>query len=131
MEAFIQKIRETRNTKSAVCEELANMCKPVLDMSYAGWVKERIKDDDIFLIISLRLFSPRTLAGERLASGNIRDKLSKHMGINPWSVSRRVRQVLFYYDKIKSFRARANADYKNVIEELGESGVLPNWEQFL
>ena len=131
MDEFIHRLREVRKKKAALDGELAELCKPVLDISYAGWVKERIKDNDIFLIVALRLFSPRTLAGKRMECGNIREEISKHMGINMWSVSKRVQLVLFYYDNVKNFKARSNLEYKMIIQELGLKGILSNWEQFL
>ena len=53
------------------------------------------------------------------------------MGINKWSVSKRVKLVLFYYDNIRNFRRKANLKYKNIITNAGRLGILKDWERYL
>lgn len=131
MDKFVHRLRDVRKKKAALDEELACMCKPVLDISYAAWVKRRIPDNDVFLMVALRLFTPRTLAGKRMECGNVRDEICKQMGINKWSVSKRIQLVLFYYDNTKRFKGRVNNALKSVLEELGRNGIVEDYEKYL
>jgi len=131
MDKFIHRLRDVRKKKTALDEELARMCRPVLDVSYAAWVKERIPDNDIFLMVALRLFTPRTLAGKRMECGNVRDVICQQMGINKWSVSKRIQLVLFYYEKIRDFKVGVNTAYRNIVTALGEGGIIANHEKYL
>lgn len=131
MDKFVAELRALREKVSRDEAALKEMCRPVIGISYAGWVKQRIKDNDIYLFVALRLFSPRTLAGKRMECGNVRDEICKHMGLNKWSVSKRVQLVLFYYENVKNFRHKVGLEYKMIIEELGLSGILPDWERYL
>ena len=131
MDKFVVDLRALRERvikDEAVWKE---MCKPVLDISYAGWLRARIADNDIFLIVAIRLFTPRTFTGKRMECGSVRDEICKYVGINKWSVSKRVKLVLFYYDNIRNFRRKAKLKYKNIIAEAGRLGILKDSEQYL
>ncbi len=131
MDEFVVGLRAMR--ERVIKDEAAwkEMCKPVLDISYVGWLRARITDDDIFLIVAIRIFTPRTFAGKRMECGSVRDEICKYMGINKWSVSKRVKLVLFYYDNIRNFRRKANLKYKNIIAKAVCLGILNDCKKYL
>lgn len=131
MDEFVVGLRAMR--ERVIKDEAAwkEMCKPILDISYAGWLRARIADNDIFLIVAIRIFTPRTFAGKRMECGSVRDEICKYMGINKWSVSKRVKLVLFYYDNIRNFRRKANLKYKNIIAEAVSLGILKDCKKYL
>ena len=131
MDNYVERLRSLGEKASKDEAALKEMCKPVLDISYAGWLRARIADNDIFLIVAIRIFTPRTFAGKRMECGSVRDEICKYMGINKWSVSKRVKLVLFYYDNIRNFRRKANLKYKNIITDAGRLGILKDWECYL
>lgn len=95
------------------------MCKPTLDIAYAKWLRTKIPDRDVYLMVALRLFSPKTLAGARMAWGkSLRDVLCKNMGVNKWYVSRQAKEVITLYKVVKSFRKKVNNTYEGIIEEI-------------
>lgn len=127
MEDFISEAKRLSCVEKQARESFCNFCQPVLNVSYAGWLRERVKDRDVYLMVALRLFSPRSLAGRKIVTKGIRKALSKNMGINEWYVSRQIGEVTYLYDHIPKFKADVNKAYSSVVDELRENdGLRPN-----
>ena len=119
MEDFITEIETLTLEKERIEERLAELCKPALDIRYAKWLRERIPDRDVYLMVALRLFSPKSLAGARMTWGkNLREVLCANMGVNKWYVSRQTKEVIALYKVVKSFRKKVNITYEGILIEI-------------
>ena len=117
MEEYIRKLKTMHaKTEQAVRDE-REMSRPLLPVSSAAWVREQVKDRDAFLLIAIRLFSPRCFTGQRMSS-NIRAELGRLMGLGKTYVSKQIKLVLFRYENMPSFRAGVDASYERLIEKL-------------
>lgn len=119
MEDFVKEIETLTRQKQETEKRLKDMCEPVLDISYAKWLRERIPDRDVYLMVALRLFAPKSLGGARMTWGkNLREVLSENMGVNKWYVSRQTKEVVALYKMVRSFRNKVNETYKGIREEI-------------
>ena len=119
MEAFIKQIETLRNERARIDQELCQLYAPILDVSYAKWLRERISDRDVYLMVALRVFSPKTLGGARMAWGKrLRDALCANMGVNKWYVSKQVKEVLALYRAHRPFHQKVNETTERILTEI-------------
>lgn len=85
----------------------------------------RVYNRQKFLIIVLYIYSPKTLAGDRMRIG-LRDKLSKLFGLNTSTpISDNCSNLIFNYDKYRDFRRDVEIIFNAIIAELGTDFVWP------
>lgn len=119
MENFITELQTLQAEHERIEAKLAEYYKPVLDVSYAQWLRERVQDRDVYLMLALRFFSPRSLVGGRLIRNKyIRDVICENIGVNKWYVSRQIKEVVSLYSLVKPFRKRVNKAYDCISKEL-------------
>ena len=119
MEDFIAEIETLTEEKKRIERRIEELCKPKLDTSYAKWLRERIPNRDVYLMVALRLFAPKSLGGARMTWGkNLREVLSENMGVNKWYVSRQTKEVIALYKVVRSFRKKVNEAYEGILEEI-------------
>lgn len=75
---------------------------------------------NVFIIIAVRIFSPRALAGDNLRAG-MRTKLASVLGCEPTVISHAFENLVFHYKKYKTFRAEVDQAYAALCEKLGIS----------
>lgn len=119
MEEYINKLKSIHERLLLVEREEREMFRPLLSIRRAGWLRSQVGDRDTFLLIAIRLFSPRCFIGQRM-SLNIRTELGRQMGLGKTYVSKQIKLVLFRYEHMSSFRAGVNKCYQKILEKILE-----------
>lgn len=114
-------MEELRREKRALDREVAACLKPMLGIEHIGWLRERIADNDVFLIVALRVFAPRVIMGRRMV--NMREILSTYMGVSKWCVSQKIGFVLNQYKFVKRFREEVDKTFKQICSEISTCGI--------
>lgn len=79
-----------------------------------------------FLLIVLYLYSPKTLAGDRMRVG-LRDKLSELFGLTTGTpISDNCANILFDYEKYRDFRRDVDVIFNEIIAVLDDELIIPD-----
>lgn len=131
----IQTLRELRNKARALNKAVSVLAEPALHdfamlphiyqvylnfFTRRGCPKEATKvfHRKKFLLVALYLYSPRTLAGDRIVPW-LRMELTKLFGLTSGSsVSDNCANLLFYYQHYRDFRQDTDAIYRDVLDFL-------------
>lgn len=79
-----------------------------------------------FLLIALYLYSPKTLAGDRMRVG-LRDKLSELFGLTTSTpISDNCANILFDYEKYRDFRRDVDIIFNEIVAVLDDELIIPD-----
>lgn len=78
-----------------------------------------------FIFVALYLYSPKTLAGDRIRMG-LRDKIAEVLGLSSGTpISESCSKIMFSYNNYRDFRRDVDIIYGDVVAELGDHMLLP------
>lgn len=117
MDELIRNLNELRRSKDELNNKESLLCKPLLDIKKARWLKEQISDRDTFLIIAIRLFSPRVFMGCRM-NRMVRREIAERLEISKEYVSTLIKIVLFRYNSMKQFHKEVNLQYEKILHNI-------------
>lgn len=137
---MISELKSIRRQRMKLTERERELTTPKLtDLSLLeriyGWFNESYGKDlssngecllrrKKFLFIALLLYSPGTLAGDRMRIG-LRDRLCEVMGIGKGStLSKSLGNIALYYRIYKYFREDIDTAYSYVMERLEDEGIV-------
>ena len=120
MDEVINELRALRQTKESVKSKERSLCKPLLEMGKARWLRELIPDRDTYLLIAIRMFSPRVFMGYRMKK-LVRREIAASLNTNKEYVSTLVKTAIFRYNSMKKFHAEVNRQYENILQLINNS----------
>lgn len=115
MDDFIAELRALRKQKNIIQSKESKLCDAQLDIERLEDIYKIVPDRDTFLMVCIRVFSPRAFVGDRLKH-NIRAKLANILCIQKEYVSTLIKVVIFRYDKVSRFKRNVNEAYDKVKE---------------
>lgn len=135
----IIELKAIREQKSRLSEREKELAKPLLkDLSLLNllyqWFneissckesqKERMLQRKKFIFIALSLYSPSTLAGDKMRIG-LRDELCKVLEINEKStLSKSLNNIAFYYQMYKYFRLDIDVICTEILKRLRDEKLI-------
>ena len=122
---LIFSLEELKRKRLSIQEKEAAASRPLIgDLDRVGEVYAAYREvgdsRNVFIIIAVRLFSPRSLAGNNLRAG-VRNRLARVLGVEPTVVSHAFENLVFHYLKYKTFRKEVDEAYERLCEKLGIS----------
>ena len=119
---LIVSLEELKRESLAIQEREARLTRPLIyDLERMGEVYSSFREisdaRNVFIIIAVRLFSPRALAGNNLRAG-LRNKLAEVLGCEPTVISHAFENLVFHYKKYKTFRQEVDLAYRQLCEKL-------------
>lgn len=122
---LIHTLEKLRRDKAAICDLEDRLASPLLtDLNKMDEVYSTYREvgtaRNTFILISVRLFSPRSLAGSILGAG-VRNKMAAVLGCEPTVVSHAFKNLVFHYKKYKTFRREVDQAYGYVCEKMNIS----------
>lgn len=120
---LIISLERLKRERAALNEQESILAKPVItDLERMDDVYSAFNtiggSRNTFIIIAVRLFSPRSLAGNNLAAG-VRNKMAMVLGCEPTVVSHAFENLVFFYKKYKNFRKEVDRVYSELCGMLG------------
>lgn len=131
----IEEIKSIRKQRNRILEKEKELTKPMLtdldrieqlyewfkeivsNRNNMGWV-ENVSQRKKFLFIILFLYSPSTLAGDKMRSG-LRNKLAEVLGVNAKSViSDNRNNLIFSYQLYKYFRQDVDWIFNEMMQKI-------------
>ena len=128
----IKRIRKIRSVKSDLSKEENILIKPILSDKKLIPLIYKKSDEGIstvmqrkkFIFIILYLYSPSSLAGDKMASG-LRNELSKVLGIQAKStISNNCANLVFLYQNYIDFRNDVEFIYNKILSWLKIYGLI-------
>lgn len=113
MDEFISLLRELRKEKSTLQKRERQLCEAQLDFDKVDEIHQIVPDRDTFLMVAIRIFSPRAFVGDRLKH-NLRSKLANVLSMRKEYVSTLIKVVIFRYEKVEGFRRNVNKAYNDI-----------------
>lgn len=122
MDKFITSLRELRKDKNAIQRREYLLCEPQLSLDMVDEIHNLIPDRDTFLMVSIRVFSPRAFVGDRL-NHNLRSRLARVLSMRKEYISTLIKIVIFRYDNVDGFKKKVNEAYAEIRNTVIEKNV--------
>ena len=133
----INEIKKVRVKKEALIDEERSLSRPMLENLehikhiydlFRSFCLECNSTDQpenkrIFIFIIIYMYSPSTLAGEKLKNG-IRDELTRCVGYNRGYISTVIIDLVFIYQKYKGFKGRCDMMFDKICEALRREKII-------
>ena len=125
MYELIHSLEGLKREKAALIEAESILTRPLItdidrmDEVYSAF-RTVSNARNTFIIIAVRLVSPKALAGNHLGAG-VRNKMASVLGCEPTVVSHAFENLVFHYKKYRSFRKEVDQTFAFICKKLNIS----------